>query len=228
MVKGATTYRIISDHLGSPRLIVNTADGSIAQRINYDTWGNITQDSNPRFQPFGFAGGIYDQHTQLSRFGARDYDAQTARWTNKDPLLFEGGDANLYIYVIGDPVNYFDPLGLTQEDIDFALEFARKNNPDLKVPKQCKVEDLGGGVRGSTRIWTLSREVTLDDRYLENLDRTGRETLLRTIIHESLHRTESRMQSMRERNSHPGVYNEAQRRLDSQRESYHRESRNPY
>ena len=32
-----TIYRIISDHLGSPRLIVNTDDGSIAQRIDYDT-----------------------------------------------------------------------------------------------------------------------------------------------------------------------------------------------
>ena len=41
-------YRIISDHLGSPRLIINTTDGSIAQRMDYDTWGNITQDTQPR------------------------------------------------------------------------------------------------------------------------------------------------------------------------------------
>ena len=30
--------------------------------------------SHPGFHPFGFAGGIYDQHTQLIRFGVRDYD----------------------------------------------------------------------------------------------------------------------------------------------------------
>ncbi|HHH48073.1 MAG TPA: hypothetical protein ENK51_04205 [Gammaproteobacteria bacterium] len=47
MIKGGNTYRIISDHLGSPRLIVNTTDGSIAQRIDYDVWGNITNDTNP-------------------------------------------------------------------------------------------------------------------------------------------------------------------------------------
>ena len=113
MVKGGNTYRIISDHLGSPRLIVDIADGSIIQRIDYDVWGNITTDTNPGFQPFGFAGGIYDQHTQLTRFGARDYDAQTGRWTVKDLIRFRGGDANLYGYVGGNPNSYIDPYGLS-------------------------------------------------------------------------------------------------------------------
>ena len=84
----------------------------ITQRIDYDEFGNITQDASPGFQPFGFAGGIYDQHTELVRFGARDYDAQTGRWTAKDPIGFGGGDTNLYGYVLGDPVNWVDPLGL--------------------------------------------------------------------------------------------------------------------
>ena len=74
-------------------------------------WGNIINDTNPGFQPFGFAGGLYDQHTQLTRFGARDYDAETGRWTSKDPIRFEGGDTNLYGYVINDPVNFVDPDG---------------------------------------------------------------------------------------------------------------------
>jgi len=121
MIKNGTTYRIISDHLGSPRLIVNTADGSIAQRIDYDIWGNITNDTNPGFQPFGFAGGIYDQHTGLTRFGARDYDAETGRWTAKDPILFQGGDTNLYGYVLNDPVNFVDPNGKGLIDLFLAL-----------------------------------------------------------------------------------------------------------
>ena len=112
MIKGGSTYRIISDHLGSPRLVVNATHGTIAQRIDYDVWGNITQDTHPGFQPFGFAGGIYDQHTQLTRFGARDYDAETARWTAKDPIGFGGGDANLYGYVLNNPINFIDPDGL--------------------------------------------------------------------------------------------------------------------
>ena len=112
MIKNNVTYRIVSDHLGSPRLVVNITDGTIIQQMDYDEFGNITNDTNPGFQPFGFAGGLYDPHTQLTRFGARDYDAITGRWTNKDPIRFEGGDSNLYGYVLQDPVNFIDPLGL--------------------------------------------------------------------------------------------------------------------
>jgi len=112
MVKAGVTYRIISDHLGSPRLVINTTDNTIAQRMDYDDWGNVTNDTNAGFQPFGFAGGIYDRDTGLMRFGARDYDPETGRWTAKDPIKFAGGDSNLYGYVLGDPVNFIDADGL--------------------------------------------------------------------------------------------------------------------
>ncbi len=112
MLKDGKTYRILSDHLGSPRLVIDISDGSVVQRMDYDTFGNVIEDSNPGFQPFGFAGGIYDLDTKLTRFGARDYDAETGRWTVKDPILFAGGDTNLFGYVLGDPVNGIDPFGL--------------------------------------------------------------------------------------------------------------------
>jgi RHS repeat-associated protein len=105
------TYRIISDHLGSPRLIVNSTTGAIAQRLDYDEFGRVLQDTNPGFQPFGFAGGLYDSDTGLVRFGARDYDAETGRWTAKDPIGFAGKDTNLYGYVFSDPINYIDIRG---------------------------------------------------------------------------------------------------------------------
>jgi RHS repeat-associated protein len=112
MVTGGVTYRIFSDHLGSPRLVVNTSTGQIAQRMDYDEFGNVINDTNPGFQPFGFAGGLYDQDTKLVRFGARDYDPTVGRWTAKDPISFSGGDTNLYGYVLNDPVNMVDPGGL--------------------------------------------------------------------------------------------------------------------
>jgi len=63
--------------------------------------------------PFGFAGGLYDSDTKLTHFGYREYDPYTGKWTAKDPLLFGGGDSNLYGYVLGDPVNLVDPSGLS-------------------------------------------------------------------------------------------------------------------
>ncbi len=80
--------------------------------MDYDEFGNVINDTNPGFQPFGFAGGLYDQDTKLVRFGARDYDPTVGRWTAKDPISFAGGDTNLYGYVLNDPVNIVDPAGL--------------------------------------------------------------------------------------------------------------------
>jgi RHS repeat-associated protein len=112
MIRDGAIYRIISDHVGSPRLVINAATGEVAQRIDYDAFGNTSLDTNPGFQPFGFAGGLYDRDTGLIRFGARDYDPELGRWTAKDPILFGGGDASLYAYVGNDPIQWIDPSGL--------------------------------------------------------------------------------------------------------------------
>ena len=36
----------------------------------------------------------------------------TGRWANKDPVLFNGGNANVYAYAGNDPVSFIDPSGL--------------------------------------------------------------------------------------------------------------------
>ena len=112
MIKSGIKYRIFSDQLGSPRLVVNTSTGAIAEEIDYDAFGNVLNDTQPGFQPFGYAGGLYDQQTGLVHFGAREYDPNTGRWTAKDPILFSAGDTNLYGYVLSDPINAIDPIGL--------------------------------------------------------------------------------------------------------------------
>ena len=124
IVRGGTTFKIITDQIGSVRLVVNTETGAVVQRLDYDAFGNVVLDTNPGFQPFGFAGGIYDPDTGLVRFGYRDYDPETGRWTAKDPAGFGGLDTNLYGYVYNDPVNLVDPVGLGALEIIGAVAAA--------------------------------------------------------------------------------------------------------
>lgn len=110
MVRGGSTYRLVVDHVGSVRLVVDVATGAIAQRLDYGPWGEVLLDTDPGFQPFGFAGGLYDAATGLVHFGAREYDPSIGRWISKDPVGFDGG-TNHFAYCEGDPVNLVDPDG---------------------------------------------------------------------------------------------------------------------
>ncbi len=109
--KNGTKYYLHYDQVGSLRAVSNE-NGDVVKEIVYDTFGNIISDSNETLKiPFGFAGGLYNRDTKLIHFGFREYDPFTGRWTAKDPILFAGGDTNLYGYVLGDPVNGIDPEG---------------------------------------------------------------------------------------------------------------------
>ena len=104
-VQDDQSYYLHYNQVGSLRA-VSDSSGSIVKQIEYDSFGQIISDSNENFVvPFGFAGGLYDVQTKLNRFGYRDYDAKTGKWTAKDPIGFSGGDVNLYGYVLDDPVN---------------------------------------------------------------------------------------------------------------------------
>jgi RHS repeat-associated protein len=147
MIKGGVTYRIITDHLGSPQLVVDVATGTVAQRMDYDEFGKVINDTSPGFQPFGFAGGLYDRDTKLVRFGARDYDVDTGRWTAKDPIDFGAGDMNLYGYTTNDPINRVDPVGLWDivlpgKGVNVALE------KELPSPEGVCVVSAHGNVSG--------------------------------------------------------------------------------
>ena len=111
MVKDGRKFMFIKDQRGSVNLVVDSETGEVKQKMRYSDWGEVLEDTNPGFQPFGFAGGLYDHDTLLVKFGARDYDAQFGRWISKDPIQFEGDDENLYSFVYQDPINHIDPAG---------------------------------------------------------------------------------------------------------------------
>jgi len=145
MDKGGTTYYVGADQVGTPK-VVTDATGNIVKLLEFDSFGAWTLDSNADFVlPVGFAGGVIDTDTQLVRFGYRDYEPSTGRWTAKDPIFFEGG-INLYQYVQNNPVNYIDPYGLSSW-MEWAVPVAVVvSQLDTPVPGPADV--IAGGIIG--------------------------------------------------------------------------------
>jgi RHS repeat-associated protein len=110
VIQNGAVYRVVSDHLGSVRALVNINDATdVPVDLSYDVFGS-SSGAGAGIVPQGFAGGLYDSDTGLVRFGARDYDARVRRWVAKDPVRFVGG-RNLFVYSENDAINFFDPHG---------------------------------------------------------------------------------------------------------------------
>ncbi|KZE76199.1 hypothetical protein AV654_23870 [Paenibacillus elgii] len=105
-------YYVITDAVGTPQRVLDKS-GKTVKELKFNSYGVLLSDSNAEFGlEIGFAGGIQDAASKLVRFGYRDYDPAAGQWTAKDPLLFEGGQGNLYAYVNNNPVQLRDPCGL--------------------------------------------------------------------------------------------------------------------
>ena len=99
------------DHVGSVRVL--SYRGRPLKDVMYDSFGNLIRDSREGLAlPLGFAGGLADPFTGFTRFGFRDYDPGSGRFTAKDPLGDTGGDHDLWEYCVDDPVSRKDPMGL--------------------------------------------------------------------------------------------------------------------
>jgi RHS repeat-associated protein len=161
MKKGGVFYRIFSDNLGSPRLVVDNSNGDF-EEIDYDAFGNVTKDTKPPgfqgSQPFGFAGGLYDQDTKVVRFGWRDYDPTIGRWTSKDLIMFAGGH-NVYAYSLNDPVNMRDPTGLWYLDLNMSVGYGVGLTFGVQIGSEGQgiFPYIGGGlVNGFSYSWAWS------------------------------------------------------------------------
>ena len=112
-------YSIISDHLGTPILAVNS-DGMEVWNRQLDIYGRVRKEYKHSslgdevfpFVPFLYQGQYYDFETNLAYNRFRYYSPETGAYISQDPIGLAGGNPTLYGYVF-DPNSWIDPLGLS-------------------------------------------------------------------------------------------------------------------
>ncbi|MBE7462590.1 MAG: hypothetical protein HS116_03750 [Planctomycetes bacterium] len=122
-----------TDVLNSVRA-VTWLDGTterLVERVEYDIYGkqtlthwgadrsfgtadDVTATASLVGNPYLFTGREYDAESGLYQYRLRYYQPATGRFISQDPAGYVDG-ANLYGYVMGNPVGYTDPWGLCKK-----------------------------------------------------------------------------------------------------------------
>ncbi|MBD3667344.1 MAG: RHS repeat protein [Kangiella sp.] len=110
-VDNGALYYIHTDHLGSP-LALTDSNGTVQWKGSYDPYGNVSVEVNNLNQNQRFPGQYADEETGLHYNYFRDYDPEIGRYLQSDPVGLDDG-ANTYLYSRANPVNRYDPNGLT-------------------------------------------------------------------------------------------------------------------
>jgi len=120
----AQAFYIYTDHLTTPRQVVDEGNNIVWQWDQEDPFGsNFPTTNNGFVLNLRYLGQYFDAETNLHYNYYRDYEPQTGRYIQSDPIGFDGG-INSYSYVGGSPLRYIDPLGLARNSVEAALQQA--------------------------------------------------------------------------------------------------------
>ncbi|QJR13340.1 RHS repeat domain-containing protein [Usitatibacter palustris] len=127
-------YYVWADHLGSPRLISDTANGIRWEWAQADPFGSNAANENPTgLGAFNFnlrfPGQYYDVETGNHYNYFRDYDPRIGRYAQSDPIGLRGGPST-YAYVDGNALAVVDPFGLKGSGWGVLDWFKRRFLPD--------------------------------------------------------------------------------------------------
>lgn len=136
-VTGSTAFYLHADHLNSPRLATNQS-GQEVWRWKSDAFGDGSAVNAPNSGldaiNLRFPGQYYDFESGLYYNYFRDYDPETGRYVESDPIGLDGG-LNTYGYVESNPLAYLDPFGLASsgktESVPGTRATVRVDNPHV-------------------------------------------------------------------------------------------------
>jgi len=114
-------FYVHTDQLNAPRKITQPSNNSLVWRWDSDPFGTVAPNQNPAgLGTFVYnlrePGMYYQAETGLNYNYFRDYDPQTGRYVESDPIGLAGGSFSTYAYVRGNPISRIDPLGLCGTD----------------------------------------------------------------------------------------------------------------
>jgi RHS repeat-associated protein len=114
MREGSTLYYILTDHLGSTAITVNSGGTAEVGELRYYPYGGTRYTSGTTPTSRRFTGQVEDATIGLYFYNARYYDLALGRFVQADTIVPEPGnpqDWNRYSYVANNPVRSTDPSG---------------------------------------------------------------------------------------------------------------------
>lgn len=109
-ISGSTPTYLQADQQGSTRLLTNST-GAVVGTYTYNPYGLPNAHTGTSSTPLRYDGQYTDAETGLQYLQARYYDPATAEFISVDPAVTLTGAP--YNYAGDDPVNAFDPTGLS-------------------------------------------------------------------------------------------------------------------
>jgi RHS repeat-associated protein len=157
IVKDRQTRFVISDHLGSPREIVDRSGRVVARHLENAFGAPSNLEPSENACPFRFQGQYCDSETGLHYNRHRYYDPDSARYISSDPAGLSAG-INQFAYT-ANPIAWIDPYGLgkvCEKTLQTAIDHAVDNIPGL-TREQAEVILRGAFSRDSSAVFGGSR-----------------------------------------------------------------------